>query len=128
MIQFTIFGIPTPKGRPRFYRRGSFVTTFTPEKTRVAEQDFKTQSLPFKPEKPLDGPLKVILRFYKPRPKSKPKKELYWTSKPDLDNFIKVLDALNGIFWIDDSQIIEIQATKGYDDNARTDVEIHQVI
>jgi Holliday junction resolvase RusA-like endonuclease len=127
-MAFSIFGIPTPKGRPRFFRRGKFVSTYTPDATRIAEQDFKNQAMKYKPEKPLECPLKITLRFYKPRPKSKPKKELYWTSKADLDNLIKVVDSLNGIFWKDDSQIIEIHASKAYDDNARTDVEIYEII
>ena len=43
----------------------------------------------------------------------------------DLDNFIKLVkDALNKIFWVDDSQIVEVQAKKIYDINSYTEVEI----
>ena len=33
-------------------------------------------------------------------------------SNSDLDNAIKMLDAFNGILWIDDRQIVEIHAYK----------------
>ena len=36
-IKFTIPGPPQGKGRPRFSRRGKFVTTFTPDKTVLYE-------------------------------------------------------------------------------------------
>jgi Holliday junction resolvase RusA-like endonuclease len=37
------------------------------------------------------------------------------TSRPDLDNLIKtVLDALNGIAYTDDKQIVRLGATKAY--------------
>ena len=36
--------------------------------------------------------------------------------KPDTDNCIKfVLDALNGVAWHDDYQVVQINATKCYD-------------
>jgi Holliday junction resolvase RusA-like endonuclease len=67
------------------------------------------------------------MRVYKPKPKSKPKKVIHWTTRPDLDNFIKILDALNGVFWVDDSQIIRIDATKQYGEPARTEIEIWDI-
>lgn len=36
------------------------------------------------------------------------------SSRPDLDNYVKSLDALNGIVIVDDSQIVEIHARKKY--------------
>jgi Holliday junction resolvase RusA-like endonuclease len=41
--------------------------------------------------------------------------ELFPTSKPDLDNLAKiVLDALNGILWADDCQVVKLEITKEY--------------
>ncbi len=125
MIKFTIFGEPTPKGRPRFTRRGII---FTPKKTKDAENNFLAQAVKYKPEKPLEGALFVKIRIYKPKPKSKPKKVYFWTTRPDLDNYIKILDALNGVFWLDDSQIVKIEAEKQYGDTARTEIEIYEMV
>ena len=61
----------------------------------------------------MKGPLSVIVVFTIKRPKSV--KREYPTVKPDVDNFLKAsLDALNGIAYDDDAQIIEINASKKY--------------
>jgi Holliday junction resolvase RusA-like endonuclease len=47
------------------------------------------------------------------------------TKKPDCDNIIKaVLDALNGVAYYDDSQVVKICIRKRYDTNPRTIIEI----
>ena len=127
IIKFTVLGLPTAKGRPKFARRGKFIATYTPTKTREAERDFKVQCLDYRPQVPLKGALKVTMRVFKPRPSSYSKKIIHWTTKPDLDNFIKILDALNEIFWKDDSQITIIHASKEYDVIARTEIEIEEI-
>lgn len=124
MIKFTIYGAPTPKARPRFTKRGF---AYTDKKTKEAEGNFLAQAVKYKPKEPLTGALKVVIGVYKPKPKSKPKKCIHWTTKPDLDNFIKLLDCLNGIFWKDDAQIKHIEATKEYGEPARTEIEIYVV-
>jgi len=76
------------------------------------------------------------LEFYIGRPKShfgtgknshilKESSPLHKTSRPDLDNYIKlVFDALNKVYYLDDSQITNIIATKQYSDHPRTIVRI----
>jgi Holliday junction resolvase RusA-like endonuclease len=123
MIEFTVYGMPVAKGRPRFTKKGF---TYTPKETRDAENSFLNQALSHKPEKPLECPLAIDLKIYMPRPKSKPKKVWAWTTRPDLDNLIKILDALNGVFWHDDSQIILFRASKHYGDTARTEIKISE--
>lgn len=59
----------------------------------------------------MDGPFYVHLKFVFPRPKSmvwktKEMSRIWHTKKPDRDNLEKaVLDALTGIFWVDDCQV-----------------------
>ena len=36
-VMFTVEGTPVGKGRPKFARRGNFVSTYTPTKTRDYE-------------------------------------------------------------------------------------------
>lgn len=41
--------------------------------------------------------------------------------KPDLDNLVKmVMDALNGVVWLDDSQVYRINIAKRYSDEPKT--------
>lgn len=50
------------------------------------------------------------------RPKSVSKAKRPWPSvRPDLDNYVKaVLDAANGIIWLDDSQVCNLNVEKRY--------------
>lgn len=75
----------------------------------------------------LDGPLLVRVNAFMPIPKSLNKAktaaaiigELRPTTKPDVDNFAKVVDALNGIVWRDDSQVVQLTVAKHYSDRPR---------
>ena len=128
MIRFRVNLQPVAKGRPRFTTRGKFAMAYTDSKTREAENNFAAQSVKYRPEKPLEGPIRLTLTFASIKPKSKSKKIVHWTTRPDLDNFIKLVkDALNKIFWRDDSQIVEISARKIYDENSYTDVELEEL-
>ena len=52
-------------------------------------------------------------------------RQLRPTKKPDCDNIAKsVLDALNGVVYYDDSQVVELVVKKFYDDNAYVAIEI----
>lgn len=102
---------PVPKGRPRFSRNGH---AYTPDKTRRYEADLKLWALKQMHElKPLEGPISVRAVFIIAKPKSAKRRE-HPVVKPDLDNYLKTLDALNGIVWKDDSQIVEISGQKIY--------------
>jgi Holliday junction resolvase RusA-like endonuclease len=50
------------------------------------------------------------------------------TSRPDTDNYIKsVQDALNGIVWKDDSQVVALIADKWYSDKPRIEIDVREV-
>lgn len=83
----------------------------------------------------LNGPLHMTCIFAFDRPKSHLRKNgalakgapLEKTSKPDLDNLAKfVKDALNGVAYKDDSQIINLTVSKIYG-AARTDFTIQEI-
>ena len=62
-----------------------------------------------------DDPLRVSVRVFRPLPVSRPKRTKAEpdTVKPDADNMAKaVLDALNGVAFDDDAQVVELHVTK----------------
>lgn len=124
MRPFTIYFPfePIPKARPRFTRFGK---AYTPKRTQDYEKaiaDYFKEN-PDVPKFEKDIPIAVNLVFGMGVPKSIPKSRtaamlegiIKHTKRPDLDNLQKaVLDALNGIAWEDDSQIVRITAKKEY--------------
>ena len=101
--------VPTAKGRPRMTKNGH---VYTPGTTRDATIYAKNCFAFSYKEKPLQGPVYVDFLFVFPELK-KPKE--HKTSKPDLDNLIKLYaDAANGILWMDDAQITMLSAEKKF--------------
>ena len=129
VLEFTIPGEPRPKGRPRASVVKGRVHMHTPEKTRAAEQTLAARAMPFRPREPLEGPVHLDVIFVLPIPKSMPRWQraaldagsIQHTKKPDLDNLVKLLkDALNGLMWVDDSQVSSSTSQKCYGDVPRT--------
>lgn len=121
----TIPGKPRGKGRPRFSRATG--RTYTDDATAVYENLVKTIWMTVVGKR-LDGELAVGIEAHYAIPTSKPKKIqaamrdgfVRPTTKPDIDNVIKaVLDGLNGVAYADDSQVVEISASKCYSDDPR---------
>lgn len=121
-LTLIIPGSPVPKGRPRFTKTGH---TYTDAKTRNAENAIASAwRMVSNGRPPHDGAIHVRMQCVFPIPASWPKwkRELAASSegrvpyvgRPDIDNLIKILDGLNGLAWIDDSQIINITARKDY--------------
>lgn len=74
---------------------------------------------------PIAGAVVLIAAFYMPRPKSMSMKVRQHTKKPDLDKLVRALkDALKGVVWVDDSQVVSLSATKEYADNAPVGVHV----
>lgn len=119
-INFSIQGKVSGKGRPKFARRGKFVTAYTPEKTRVMESIVKECAAKAMIGRDLvGGPLSLEIEVFQHHPESWSKKRkaaTYWvTGKPDADNIIKLIgDSLNGIVWTDDSQLAVLHFSRCY--------------
>ena len=136
MIRFTVPGEPVGKGRPRVVRNGGFSRTYTPEKTASYENLVKLEFQRQGGRMLKDGPLKLrISAWYSiPRSASKRKQQAMTgglirpTKKPDCDNVGKVVaDALNGLAYRDDSQIVTLIVEKWFGEEPRVDVEIREV-
>lgn len=124
MISFNIPGQPVAKGRPKFARRGAFVTTYTPEKTVNYENLVKmAASQGMAGRTPSAAPLEMEVCLWMQIPASWSKKkraaavigQVMPTKKPDADNCLKGLkDGCNGIVWRDDAQVVSIILQKKY--------------
>ena len=126
MILIELQGQPQGKGRPRFVRRGRFVSTYTPTKTRKYEQALAERAIKImNGQSLLREPLRVNVVASFAVPPSWPRKRRdaalvgvkLPTTRPDYDNLLKILDALNGIVWHDDAQIVEATVRKCYSES-----------
>lgn len=133
-MRILIHGKPIAKKRPRFARRGKFVAVINDQETE--EGKFFIQAKQQIEQEPIRGPIAIVMRFYMPIPKSTSKKkqrlmeidEIKHVKKPDLDNLEKFAsDCLNGLAWVDDSQIIHSDTKKMYSQNPHTEIIISEV-
>jgi Holliday junction resolvase RusA-like endonuclease len=143
-LLFTVYGAPVAQQRHR--ERNFIVQTpkglracsqkYDPKESRSWKQDVKAQvleqlgaSLPgYVPVALHDGPVVLDLFFYLPRPKSLPKRVRHHVKKPDRDNLEKgVKDALKGILWRDDSQVVDGRTRKMYGDPPRVVVAVRLI-
>ena len=120
---------PVPKGRPRFTRSGH---AYTPPKTHFYEKGLREL---YAGEK-FEGAIGISFVFGMPIPKSTSKRtrekmlngEIHHCKKGDLDNLVKAAtDALNGLAYDDDSQIVYLYAKKRYADEPYVYVKIWEV-
>ena len=115
-VEFTIFGKPYAKKRPRFSRK--LGRAFDPKENGTFENSVASIALPHF-SAPLEGPVRLDIRVTFGVPPSWPKKKRAeklhrpHTQKPDTDNLAKAIaDGLNRIAWADDSQVYELAVRK----------------
>jgi Holliday junction resolvase RusA-like endonuclease len=124
------------KGRPKFTSRGGFARAYTDAKTRTYEATIKEAgkaAMAMAGLEPLHGAVVLKVRVRRPILKSanKTQKALMLldrirpVSKPDWDNYGKaVCDALNGVAYHDDAQIVHGTVTKIYAEAPGIDIVI----
>ena len=136
-ITFTVPGAPVGKGRPKFARRGNFVSTYTPEKTASYENLVKVKAEEaMQGNQIIDGPAYVQILLFVAPPNSwsmKKKQEavdgkIFPTSKPDIDNVIKgIFDAMNEIVWRDDKQVVCLSVVKSFAPTPKAVIEVKTI-
>lgn len=110
MISFTVPFVPT-KRRVRSTRRG---VHYTDAKTKE-EMRLIAEAASDAGAKPLEGEVAVVVVARGSFPKSLPKgvETRPQTRRPDADNICKcVLDALNGVAYADDAQVVSLRVEK----------------
>lgn len=140
-IYFIVDGKVQPKQRPRVFRNKytGRTQTITPQATVDYENKVKASFYEACDGEKffLTGAVQMTVNVYVEIAKSTPKKTrekmLTGEIKPitrtgDLDNLYKAItDALNGVAYSDDSQIIEATIRKFYGEQARAEITIREV-
>lgn len=138
-IKFIVPGEVVGKGRPKFTTAGGYGRAYTPAKTRTYEAKVRNA---FSNEYPAGvplwqnkEPLEIIVIAYFQIPKSASKKnklqmlnEGFPTKKPDADNILKsIADALNGVIYADDCQIVNATIVKRWSEDPRAEICIKDI-
>ena len=136
-LKFEIPGEPKSKGRPRFLPRGSHGKVYTPKETINYENLVKVCFMDqVKDRYLIHGCIEAEIYAYVSIPKSVSKKRYQYmlenkdfpTKKPDCDNIAKIiLDALNGVAYDDDKQVVNLHVYKRYSDTPRVEVVLREI-
>ena len=136
MLTYMVEGNPIGKGRPKFARRGNFVSAYTPTKTRDYESVIKEAAQKaMGSNELLETPVTVAIYITVPIPQSYSKKRTEAClkdierpiKKPDIDNIAKCfLDAMNDIVYKDDTQVLTLHVTKVYGTVGMVEVMIRE--
>lgn len=122
-VTFTIPAIPVAQPRHRAAVVNGRAMTYEAPKSAPIHAFKATARMAYQtnaPGGPYAGPLALQLTCVFPRPKAKTRKRtdnprLWHAIRPDCDNLAKsVMDALNGLAWVDDSQIAWLHVEKHY--------------
>lgn len=137
MITFIVEGKPQGKARARTVtnRYTGKKHSFTPEKTKSYEDlirwSYKAQGGAFHCAIPLQVDIQAVYEI--PKSTSKKKRveivqnEIRPQTKPDCDNVIKVvLDALNGVAYYDDKQVVCVSCNKYYGEKGYLKITIKE--
>ena len=134
MIKFTIVGKPKALKRHRPSARGGYYDPSSKDKKQIWLQIAK-----WKPKMPIVGDIMLKVIFTIPYPKKfyrtgkfkhllKDNIPEYVSVRPDLDNYLKLLlDVMNKGFYVDDSQVVKLQAEKVYGMKGKTEVVIEEL-
>lgn len=128
-IEFFVPGTPTTKNKKKAWviknKQGHVLGARVahPERDMEKARAFSAVAAEHAPMEPVSCPVRLELTFTMPIARSWPKKRseaaerglLRHTSKPDLSRLTTfVEDTMTGVFYVDDSQIVELAATKKF--------------
>lgn len=129
-MTFIIPGQPQGKGRPRFAKVGNFMRAYTPAETVSFEEKVRGYALREGVTR-IHGPVMMTISAFRQIPISTSVKKAesmegqFCTVKPDWDNIGKIVsDALNGVAFNDDSQVVDVRVTKMWSRSPRIEVTL----
>jgi crossover junction endodeoxyribonuclease RusA len=122
-MTFTVYGVAQPKGNMRaFVKRGMKFPIVTESNRNVRSwsqlvAEGASRELAASGGRQITGPVLVAVDFGLPRPKKYQRAglDVAHCVAPDLDKLARgVLDALSGVAFVDDAQVVHLFATKTY--------------
>ena len=135
--RFVISGPAVPQGRPRLTTVNGYARAYTPTQTRKYQRHVQNCVLEQgKPKELLKGVLRVDTVEYRAIPKSMNKTrrmkaikgEIRPGKRPDIDNIEKAIwDALTGLVWKDDAQVVDGTRVKYYSNTPRVEVTVEEL-
>lgn len=130
-LSFTVYGVPTPQGSMKaFVPKGSrraYLTTDNKKLKPWRQEVSGTAKVAMQGEPPANRKIGVelYLDFFFDRPSSVSKKVPDKTTKPDMDKLLRgIFDALTGIAFEDDSQVVRSGQTKQFGSPARVEIRV----
>jgi crossover junction endodeoxyribonuclease RusA len=136
-LAITILGEPAPQGSKT--RAGTGMREANPATAPWRATVTAAASEAMTGRLPLVGPLEIRAVFVFPRPAShwgtgrniqrlKPSAPAYRSSKPDLDKLLRAIgDALTGIAFRDDAQLVIVRAEKHYGSPPCAHIEVSEI-
>jgi|SRR5579859_6327452 len=129
-MQFTVYGEAKPQGSKRgLIRKGRVLLVESCKKLKPWRQEVAATAEAYMWHDggikiPRPHPVRLDVLFIFERPKST-KRAAYKVTKPDFDKLLRgIADALTGIMYDDDSQIVRCSMGKTYGSPARTMIRI----
>jgi Holliday junction resolvase RusA-like endonuclease len=142
VVFFTVYGKAEPAGSKRAFvnpKTGKAIVTDANKNAKPWKQSVALAASRVYKTALLEGPLILVVKFYELRPKShfnskgalnkKGRESVYPTKKPDATKLLRAVeDAMTGVVYRDDAQIVSQQVFKHYGSPARTEVFVASLI
>lgn len=122
-VQFLVYTTPAPQGskvarvingRAQMFEANKKMLPYRHAVTQYVRYALAQRGL----SEPVAGkhiPVRLMMEFHVTRPPSVPKKRTEPSVPPDLDKYIRSTnDALKGVLYADDGQVVELRARKVY--------------
>lgn len=130
MIIFEIHSLPKAQKQTKFARGH----TYDPSKKE--KELVRWQIMPYAPKQPFEGAVEVDITFFMPIPKGTScvlmkqmiNNVMYHVKRPDIDNLsYLVVNAMKGLIYDDDSQIVDLHLHKRFSETPKTVVKIMEL-
>ena len=142
MSSFVFFvpGLPKPSGSKKAFRHAKTSKVIVVDACD-GSRDWKTTVSQFALAaragcRPMDGPLRLVVEFRMPRPKAhyrangelRDNAPAWHTNAPDATKLLRAVeDALNGVLWRDDRQVVLQSVYKAYGESPGANIMISAV-